>query len=333
MLYKIDAKLKEIFHLRNKTPFGGIGMMFVGDLLQIPPVKGKYIFQPPNNSKNLKAFENLGLWKLFEPWILKHNHRQGEGGEWANCLNRLRLGIVTEEDLNCLKSRETDDPIHDLDSIHLCYTNQEVQDHNGKMLSKVEGPLIEVEATKKYPKGRKPFIKNDGRIEDLNVLDILQVKIGARVTIVYNVNVIDDLVNGATGTIVGLEYDSKNNLECIIVNFDKEGTGDIHKMQHPKYVEKYKHVNGVPIYREEMEPLLRSKKGNNLGIGSKAKIYQLPLVIFYACTNHKIQVCILISQQIFVPPSNLIFKFSLGFNHSRKLKGCSPLDQRLQEEN
>ena len=64
----------------------------------------------------------------------------------------------------------------------------------------------------------------------------------------------------------------------------------MHKIQHPKYVEKYKHVNGVPIYREEMEPMLRSKKGNNLGIGSKANIYQFPLVIFYACTNHKIQV-------------------------------------------
>ena len=133
MLYKIDAKLKEIFHLRSKTPFGGVGVMFVGDLLQIPPVKGKYIFQPPNNPKNLKAFQNLGLWKLFEPWILKHNHRQGEGGEWANCLNRLRMGIVTEEDLKCLKSRETEDPIHDVNAVHLCFTNLETEDHNGKM--------------------------------------------------------------------------------------------------------------------------------------------------------------------------------------------------------
>ena len=46
MLYKIDAKLKEIFHLRKKTPFGGVGVMFVGDLLQIPPVKGRYIILP-----------------------------------------------------------------------------------------------------------------------------------------------------------------------------------------------------------------------------------------------------------------------------------------------
>ena len=264
--------------------------MFVGDLLQIPPVNGKYIFMPPYNSQYLVAFENYGLWNLFEAWILKHNHRQGEGGEWANCLNRIRMGIVTEEDLKCLQSRETDDPIHDLESMHLCYTNKEVQSHNSKMLSKVKGPLVQVEAIKKYPKGRKPLIKDDGRLEDLGVMDILQMKVGARVVMVVNVDTIDDLVNGATGTIVGIEYDSKNVVECVIVSFDKEGTGEIHKMRNPKYANKYKHVNGVPISREELEPMLKSKAGNKLGIGSKATIYQIPLVIFYACTNHKIQV-------------------------------------------
>ena len=38
-LYKIDAKLREVFHLNKHIPFGGIGIVLVGDLLQIPPVK------------------------------------------------------------------------------------------------------------------------------------------------------------------------------------------------------------------------------------------------------------------------------------------------------
>ena len=50
MFYKLDAKLKEIFHLKKKTPFGGVGIMLVGDLLQIPPVTGRYIFRPPKNT-------------------------------------------------------------------------------------------------------------------------------------------------------------------------------------------------------------------------------------------------------------------------------------------
>ena len=50
-LYKIDAKLREIFHL-NKQPFGGIAIVLVGDLLQIPPVKGVYIFKRPKFEKS-----------------------------------------------------------------------------------------------------------------------------------------------------------------------------------------------------------------------------------------------------------------------------------------
>ena len=57
MLYKIDAKLKEIFHLRKEIHFAGIGKMLVGDLLQIPPVKAGYIFGLPKNDKSKVAHD------------------------------------------------------------------------------------------------------------------------------------------------------------------------------------------------------------------------------------------------------------------------------------
>ena len=57
MLYKIDAKLKEIFHLRKDMSFAGIGIMLVGDLLQIPPVKAGYIFGAPKNDKSKVAHD------------------------------------------------------------------------------------------------------------------------------------------------------------------------------------------------------------------------------------------------------------------------------------
>ena len=53
ILYKIDAKLREIFNLRKDIPFAGIGIILVGDLLQIPPVNAKYIFSRPANDKNI----------------------------------------------------------------------------------------------------------------------------------------------------------------------------------------------------------------------------------------------------------------------------------------
>ena len=45
MLYKIDLRLKEV--KQNDKPFGGITLLCFGDLLQIKPVKGRYIFDDP----------------------------------------------------------------------------------------------------------------------------------------------------------------------------------------------------------------------------------------------------------------------------------------------
>jgi len=64
LFYKIDARLKEIFRKQNPpVPFGGISIVVVGDLLQIPPVKGgdgkgriSYIFSSPKHPKNINAY-------------------------------------------------------------------------------------------------------------------------------------------------------------------------------------------------------------------------------------------------------------------------------------
>ena len=44
-LYKIHHRLTDVFD--NNPLFGGISIMFVGDILQLKPLKGKYIFEAP----------------------------------------------------------------------------------------------------------------------------------------------------------------------------------------------------------------------------------------------------------------------------------------------
>ena len=52
------------------------------------------------NGEHFKAFHQSNpLWKMFEPFLLVHNHRQGEGGKWTEALNRFRDGSFTEDDL------------------------------------------------------------------------------------------------------------------------------------------------------------------------------------------------------------------------------------------
>ena len=200
------------------------------------------------------------------------------------------MGTVDKEDLELLQGRESDDPHLDFDAMHLCYANLETQNHNDNMLSKAMPELKKIEAVKAYPKGRKPSVKPDGRLEDLNILDVLKVKVGCRVVMVFNVDVIDDLVNGSTGTIIAFEYNKKKGIESIIVKFDKNSMGQLQRSKYPNLAAKYAKENGTPVFRQEMETMGRTRKGHKLGSGSTAKIYQFPLIVNYASTNHKIQV-------------------------------------------
>ena len=216
--------------------------------------------------------------------ILRHNHRQGDQSDFADMLNRFRLGIVTEDDLKKLQDRQTTEKHLDEDAMHISYTNEEVEDHNKKMMNTKKTELVSVEALKRFPRGAKPKVRKDGRINNCNLLDVLQVKNHLRCVMTYNVNTIDGLVNGQSGTIVGLEFKNEM-LDCIIVQFDKETVGELQRNKYPGLAAKYKKVNGTPIFRQELDVQLGKH-----GTGASGKVLQLPLRIFYASTCHKMQV-------------------------------------------
>ena len=45
---------------------------------------------------------NESLWKTFRPYVLKHNHRTGNRYEFAQTVNRVRIGQPTDEDMKTL---------------------------------------------------------------------------------------------------------------------------------------------------------------------------------------------------------------------------------------
>ena len=47
MLYQLDLKLQELKE-RVGVPFGGVSILAFGDMLQLRPVMGSYIFEKPN---------------------------------------------------------------------------------------------------------------------------------------------------------------------------------------------------------------------------------------------------------------------------------------------
>ena len=97
-LYDIHRRLQQIFV--SQDLFGGKTIMLVGDLLQLPPVKGKPIYARPKSFKNICLWRtDSNLWQNCEVVELETNFRQGKGNPWTECLNRTRIAEPSEDDI------------------------------------------------------------------------------------------------------------------------------------------------------------------------------------------------------------------------------------------
>ena len=286
MLYTIHMRLKEVFNTPLLDLFANLDVILVGDLLQIPPVQGTLVFKTPLTIKFQANKENLELWKSFQPMILKHNHRQGDEKEWADALNEFRVGIVSEKGETLLKERQTSDEFLVEDAMHIFYRNKNVKNHNEKMLKTIDSPLVSIPASVALPKGCYTSTDKDkGTIGSSQFQEVLNIKLGARVGMIYNVNTIDDLVNGAYGTVIGIEKKG-DKVHCIIVKFDDEKTGLMQRQKYP-ISKKYAEQNGTPIYRKEVDFQVNSRKGYS--VTATAKLFQFPLSLCYSQTSHRMQ--------------------------------------------
>ena len=87
------------------TPFGGVSIILFGDMLQLRPVLGAFPFEKPKNPEFHATFALDNRWEKFEVLNLEVNHRQGKDKEYAEILNRMRIGMMTDDDIEKLKTR------------------------------------------------------------------------------------------------------------------------------------------------------------------------------------------------------------------------------------
>ena len=209
MLYLVHLRLCEIKQVNQD--FGGVKVILFGDLAQLKPILGRYIFAPPNNADYRLSYGDGtdSLWRRFKVINLEKNHRQGKDKDYADILNRVRVGKHTKEDIATLNTRARKKGHPDLrKTLFITAQVKPAAEFNEKMVNKLPGKLYVSKATHMQAMSKKftPRIQGkSGRIGDTMFVDVLNLKIGARVMLIHNIDVSDLLSNGTIGTVLGVE--------------------------------------------------------------------------------------------------------------------------------
>ena len=287
LLYGIHFRLmKEAF--QNKEPFGGVAMVCFGDIMQIKPVQGTPVFEEIHKNPQLSLHQSIdNLWRNFSVIMLKTNHRQGKDRDYANILNRVRVGQWTDDDEKVLKQRVRafDDSIP-ADALIVAGSNADVNKYNTDRLNKLEGDLVSLKA-KVFSDAQgifKPKLNNDGSITGCQLQYNIDLKKQCRVMLTVNLDVCDGLVNGSLGTVIDFVYNKEGKVKYIMVKFDDKEDGKKRRTNYDWVESKYPGQNVTPI--EVMEWAFSQSKKKD---GVHGTAIQFPLKLCWAVTAHKIQ--------------------------------------------
>jgi ATP-dependent exoDNAse (exonuclease V) alpha subunit len=234
----------------NKQPFGGIQMVLVGDLYQLPPVitndeieimsslypDGYFFF-------NSNVFKNISISK-FE---LTKVYRQDDQ-KLINLLDKVRNASLDEDDLLSFNKRTVDrDWTVPEEVLTLSTNNSKVNSINASNLKNIDS---------------KEYIYNadiEGKYTGAPVDAELKIKVGAQVMLVKNGE------NWVNGTLAIIDSLSKNEIHIKIKD-------EVYKLEKEKW-EKFEY-----------------KISNNKIIPSvSATFIQYPLKLAWAATIHKCQ--------------------------------------------
>lgn len=237
---------------KKKVPFGGVRLIMFGDLNQLPPIvtgsEGRvfeeyydspYFFS--SKAMRLSGFTTIEFNKVY---------RQKDD-VFIGLLNSIRRGVVTEHDQELLDSRFIPVP-KDFDGIRLCSHNNQVQEINERMLSKLPGEEFEFSS---HISGAPP--------KNVPCEDLLKIKVGCQVIMGKNS---PGYYNGSSGIVERIDEDNE------IINVRILRTGKTEEITREIWENKeYSIVNGRLC---------------EVTIGS---VSQFPMKLGYALSSHRAQ--------------------------------------------
>jgi ATP-dependent exoDNAse (exonuclease V) alpha subunit len=252
----IDRFLR--LHGRDKNmPFGGVQIIVVGDMYQLPPVVSREEYEVFNRVYdspyffNAKSFNSLNLLYIELQTVFRQKEL-----DYISLLNSVRTGNVTAETLKLVNDRVKPEKVND-SYVILCTTNKVVEAINNNHLIALKTPEF------KYDARIEGMFPTEER--NLPVEIELKLKVGARVLFVKNDNE-GQWVNGTTGIVEKLEKDN------IMVKIDGSG-------------------KEVSVHKDTWENIRYNLDETSGEIKSKpiGKLTQYPLKLAWAITIHKSQ--------------------------------------------
>ena len=346
-LNQIHSRLNQLFGMSGAQDyFGGINIIFVGDLFQIPPVQQSKIFDP----RGLAAL-GINFWKDFCTFSELNEVVRSKGdAPFTELCHRLRTGQHTDKDVSLLQSRviaNLPKVSQLMDSMLLFSTNAKCSEHNKKCVdyltatTKVHNIMAHDkfsneqfnnsnQTDKRDKKNIKDYVTDDiNKTAGLPTSIILGV--GARVMVRANIDVTDKLCNGVCGTVKHIKFKNSpetsinNNvsvkvIDKVYIKFDMDKVG--RKIKH--LCNKFCHKNctladTVPI--SPVEKQFKCKKVNKTNVWLKR--YQLPLTLCWASTIHKCQGVTL--QNAYIDLSGINWKAGMAYTAISRLTSMAGL--------
>ncbi|OXA43032.1 ATP-dependent DNA helicase pif1 [Folsomia candida] len=223
-LYDIDQRLRQIYE--TAEPFGGKSFVVVGHLRQLPPIGGSYVFKPPTHIPRGAVVGNH-LWELFQLYELTEIMRQRDEWEFCKALNNMAEGIMDEDDIALIKSREVTPQNQPPDTgIRLYKTNAECQEYNSEVHAKLSSDGAMSTAHDKI-QGSASEADKKRLLEYATTLTAQQsdglpyqtyLKVGAEYFVGTNVDVQDGLFNVRAST---RPYQVRKNIDEELVAVDR----------------------------------------------------------------------------------------------------------------
>ena len=168
--------------------------------------------------------------------------------QWVETLKRVRTASLTADDLTILSSLQVleNDLSLLIGATRIFYTYAKVDRDSEYILNCLRGQVVSSKSMIKSPVGCRPKI-NQGKINDTAFRYLITLKVGARMMLIYNVDVNDSLTNGQLGSIVGIISPEFCQFNSVFVKFDDEHVGVSLIKQYPQFQSSYS--GGVPIFK------------------------------------------------------------------------------------